>query len=154
VRALLYGHAVPATHLSQGKLKELFGRKASIEKRKADFAEKDHNRTEPGTAAQAITNFTIVFRPSFSEADHLKRKEMIQRWLRGIVVDRTAKVARCYFRPMSLVGRASDELIERVENAKGIPDSPITLRKMAVPGTGPRPKTGRGFRAGWNRPSH
>jgi hypothetical protein len=37
---------------------------------------------------------------------------------------------------MAFVGGASDELIERVENAKGIPDLPISLRRVAVPGTG------------------
>jgi hypothetical protein len=53
-----------------------------------------------------------------------------------LVIDRTAKVARCYFRPMPRVGGPAGEIIEGMEDAKGIPDSLIFLRRIAVPGTG------------------
>ena len=53
-----------------------------------------------------------------------------------IVVDRTVKVARCYFRPIPLVGGPAGELVEGIENAKRVPDSLIPLRKVGVPGTG------------------
>jgi hypothetical protein len=70
------------------------------------------------------------------DPDDLIRKDMIQRCLSGIVIDRTAKLARCYFRLVPLVGERAGELIEEIENAEGIPESPMSLRTVAVPGTG------------------
>jgi hypothetical protein len=61
---------------------------------------------------------------------------MIQRCLGGIVIDRTAKVARRYFRPVPMVSGQAGEIVEGIENAKGIPELPISLRTVAVPGTG------------------
>jgi hypothetical protein len=49
-------------------------------------------------------------------------------------IDRTAKVARCYFRSVPIVGGQAGEIVEEIENAKGIPESPISLRSVAVPG--------------------
>ena len=122
-----------------GKLQELAERKASIEKRREELAGQERRKGELRAAAESIAEFAREFRSSFADADHLKRKEMIQRCLGGIVIDRTAKVARCYFRPMPLVGDTAGEIIEGIENAKGIPELPISLRKVAVPGTGLEP---------------
>ena len=53
------------------------------------------------------------------------------------MLNRTANVARCYFRALPKVGGQAGVVIESIENAKGAPDySPIPLRKVAVPGTG------------------
>jgi hypothetical protein len=100
------------------------------------LAGQERRKGELRAAAESIAEFAREFRSRFADADHQKRKEMIQRCLGGIVVDRTAKVARCCFRPMPLVGDTAVEIIEGIENAKGIPELPISLRKVAVPGTG------------------
>jgi hypothetical protein len=87
----------------------------------------------------------VRFRQAFDEAPHYKQKEIIQQCLKGIVVDRTANVARCYFRPMPMLGGPAVELIEGIENAKGaLDDPPIPLRRVAVPGTGLEPARPRG----------
>ena len=105
-----------------GKLQELAERKASIEKRREELAGQERRKGELRAAAESIAEFAREFRSSFADADHLKRKEMIQRCLGGIVIDRTAKVARCYFRPMPLAGDTAGEIIEGIENAEGIPE--------------------------------
>jgi hypothetical protein len=87
-------------------------------------------------AAESIADFARDFRSRYADADHLKRKEMIQRCLGGIVIDRTAKLARCYIRPVPLVEGPAGEIIEGIENAKRVPDSLIPLRRVSVPGTG------------------
>jgi len=45
-------------------------------------------------------------------------------------------VARCYFRSVPIVRGQAGEIVEEIEDAKGIPESPISLRTAAVPGTG------------------
>jgi hypothetical protein len=37
---------------------------------------------------------------------------------------------------MPLVGGPAGDLVEEIEDAKGEPDSPVPLRRVAVPGTG------------------
>jgi DNA invertase Pin-like site-specific DNA recombinase len=126
------------------KLNDLAERKASIEKRKEALVVKERKRGELRAAAEAIAEFARGFQSRFADADHLKRKEMIQRCLGGIVIDRTAKVARCYLRSVPIVGGQAGQIVEGIENAKGIPESPISLRTAAVPGTGLEPARPRG----------
>jgi hypothetical protein len=66
----------------------------------------------------------------------VKGKEMIQRCLGGIAIDHTAKLARCYLGSVPMAGGPAGEVIEGLENAKGITESPVSLRKVTVPGTG------------------
>jgi hypothetical protein len=85
------------------KLNDLAERRASIEKRKEALVGQERKRGELRAAAETIAEFARDFRSRFADADHLKRKEMIQRCFGGIVIDRSAKVARCYFRPVPIV---------------------------------------------------
>ena len=126
--------------LCAAKLQALAGRKTDIEQRRQKLLDKEMKRQNLKASSQAIAEFSVRFRQAFDEAPHHKRKEIIQRCLKGIVVDRTAGVARCYFRPMPMLGGPVGELIEGIENAKGAPDDlPIPLRRVAVPGTGLEP---------------
>jgi hypothetical protein len=95
----------------------------------------DGASADRGTGADLSTSF----RSDFERAPHHRRKEAVQRCLGGIVVDRTAKVARCYIRPIPLVEGPVGELVEGIENAKRVPDLLIPLRKVGVPGTGLEP---------------
>lgn len=130
--------------MCDGKLKELAERKANIEKRREEVARQERRKSELWAAAESVADFSRDFRSRYADADHQKRKEMIQRCLGGIVIDRTAKVARCYLRPVPMVGGPVEEIIEGIENAQGIPESPISLRTVAVPGTGLEPARPRG----------
>jgi len=69
----------------------------------------------------------------------------------GIEIDWADRVARRYFTPIPLVVGTAGELVEEIENAKGIPESPISLRTVPVPGIPPENRAG--FRGGWDHPS-
>ena len=118
-----------------GKMHDLAARKQDIEQRKQEELSKEKKKHELKSAAHAIADFSLSFRSDFERAPHYRRKEDIQRCLKGIVVDRDAKMARCYFRPMPLLAGPAGELVEVIENAKVAPDSPVPLRRVGVPGT-------------------
>jgi hypothetical protein len=109
-----------------------------------DHKDMERKRDELKNAAYAIADFSVSFRSDFERAAQYKQKEAVQRCLKEIVVDRTDKVARCFFRPMPIVGGPAGELVEWIENATVAPDSPVPLRRVDVPGTGLEPARPRG----------
>ena len=48
-------------------------------------------------------------------------------------IDRAVELARCSFRPIPLVAGSAGDVVEEMENAKGIPESPKSLGIVAVP---------------------
>ena len=127
-----------------GRLQELEKEKLTVEADYRGGIQHQSRKRSVGSAAAAITEFSQNFRASFDAASPMLRKELIRRCVGSIIVDRDAKVVRCYFRRIPLVGKIETEILRELENAEGTPFITEPLRTVGVPGTGLEPARPRG----------